>query len=295
MSADAFAFRAGAPAPVQSQLYGLLTDLIGNWVGNGFNLISKPGLDVDKPFVLQVNPTKEVLNFSPISGSVPDRGSVQPDLTIFGLTYSQQVSDANTSELLHVERGMWINQSAGDPPPQTITRLSTIPHGDSLLASGVAVSVAGGPTIAPADPTPTVAATGEKTPPGYFPPDPEAFPQVNPFPIDPRFDMNNPNQALTDAIAGQNITNNIVLQVSTAASQSEPAFGGGILNIPFVTKNANAITLDATFWIETVMPASGIPFLQLQYTQTVILSFPDGPKGQLINWPHISVGTLVKN
>src|SRR6476660_4606328 len=87
MSAETFSIRAGAPAAVQAQLYGLLTDLIGNWVGNGFNLISKPGLDVDKSFVLQVNPTKEVLNFSQIARSVPDRGSVQPDLTIFGLTY----------------------------------------------------------------------------------------------------------------------------------------------------------------------------------------------------------------
>jgi hypothetical protein len=76
-------------------------------------------------------------------------------------------------------------------------------------------------------------------------------------------------------------------------------FGGGILNIPFVNTNADAISLDAIFWIETVVPPPevGEPFLQLQYTQTVILKFPPGPAGPNnppINWPHISVATLVK-
>lgn len=63
---------------------------------------------------------------------------------------------------------------------------------------------------------------------------------------------------------------------------------GGILNIPFVTQNANAAKLDAIFWIETVQQPDGSTFLQLQYTQTVILNFLG------INWPHISVATLVK-
>lgn len=293
---DSFAIRAGIPLQAQTQLYGLLSDLIGNWVGNGFNVISKPGLDVEKPYVLQVNPTKEVMNFSPIAGSIPDRGTFDPDLTIFGLTYEQQVSDRNTSELLHVERGMWINQSAGAAPPQVVTRMATIPHGDSLLASGVAVSVAGGPDIQPASAIPTITATGKPVGAfGYFPPDPEKFPQVNPFPRDTALDLENCNTILTAAIAGQNITNTIALVVSTNTSTSEPSFGGGILNIPYVTRNANAISMDATFWIETVSPPNGVPFLQLQYTQNVILSFPDGPQGQMINWPHISVGTLVKN
>ena len=65
----------------------------------------------------------------------------------------------------------------------------------------------------------------------------------------------------------------------------------GVANVPFLVKNANAVSLDAIFWIETVtqlnQPGSD-PFLQLQYTQRVILDFDN------VHWPHISVATLVK-
>jgi hypothetical protein len=91
----------------------------------------------------------------------------------------------------------------------------------------------------------------------------------------------NMNQALTDAIAGQKIVSTTVLSVA-----SIPV--GGIVNIPFVTANANATKLDAIFWIETVERADGTQFMQLQYTQTVILNFLN------IDWPHISVGTLIR-
>ena len=63
---------------------------------------------------------------------------------------------------------------------------------------------------------------------------------------------------------------------------------GGIVNLPFDIRNANATKLDAIFWIETVQQTDGSTFLQLQYTQTVILNFLN------IDWPHISVATLTK-
>jgi hypothetical protein len=281
--------RAGAPIRTQADLYGLLTDLIGNWVGNGFNVISKPGLDVGKSFVLQVNATKEVLNFDPISGAIPNRGTFDPDLNIFALGYAQQVSDAVTNGLMHVERGMWLNMNAGDAPPQSIARLATIPHGDSLLARGTATVISGAPQIPELPATPVNADGSPIKAFGYFPPDPESFPQVNPFPRDPRFNLDNTSTVLTEAIAGQNITRTIVLEVTTRNADS------GILNIPYVVRNANAIAMDSTFWIETVEPTDGPPFLQLQYSQNVILRFPAGPNGPLIDWPHISVGTLLKN
>jgi hypothetical protein len=53
-------------------------------------------------------------------------------------------------------------------------------------------------------------------------------------------------------------------------------------------RNANATRLDTIFWIETVQQTDGSTFLQLQYTQTVILNFLG------IDWPHISVSTLIK-
>ena len=47
--------------------------------------------------------------------------------------------------------------------------------------------------------------------------------------------------------------------------------------------------MTATFWIERVKkPHTGGHFLQLQYTQTVMLDFNG------LRWPHVSVATLRK-
>jgi hypothetical protein len=96
------------------------------------------------------------------------------------------------------------------------------------------------------------------------------------------------NLALKDAIAPQKIISMDVLDISTVTSSDSPFQGGGLLNIPCLEKNAKATEFTATFWIETVQQPDGTTFLQLQYTQRVILNFLN------INWPHISVATLVK-
>jgi len=80
-----------------------------------------------------------------------------------------------------------------------------------------------------------------------------------------------------------------VLIISTAAPPNGPdTQKGGTVNMPFDIPNADATKMDAIFWIETVQQSDGSTFLQLQYTQTVILNFLN------IDWPHISVATLVK-
>ena len=74
--------------------------------------------------------------------------------------------------------------------------------------------------------------------------------------------------------------------------------GGGSENIPFVIQNADVPRVTATFWIETVQRPGGGSFLQLQYTQTVLLNFPvqvtGKPQGPNLSWPHVTVATLVK-
>lgn len=103
----------------------------------------------------------------------------------------------------------------------------------------------------------------------------------------PGFDMKNPNQALVDVLQYQQqqlelkVVETINLKVSTNDA-------GGITNIPFIVKNANATHMDAIFWIETVQRPDGSQFMQLQYTQTVLLVFEE------IVWPHVSVATLLK-
>ncbi len=55
----------------------------------------------------------------------------------------------------------------------------------------------------------------------------------------------------------------------------------------FLGPNATVGQFSAIFWIETV-EYDGRQFLQLQYTQTVLLNFAD------LSWPHVSVATLRK-
>jgi hypothetical protein len=104
--------------------------------------------------------------------------------------------------------------------------------------------------------------------------------------------IKDPTGVLRAQIAGQNITETIVIAITTSFPSpltSSPPIQG-IVNIPFVVKNANATQMDAIFWIEKVTHPKfhHRHFLQLQYVQRVILDFAG------LHWPHISVATLVK-
>lgn len=278
-------FRASPPTTQDSEQLGHLADLPGTWVGQGFNLIALPnGQQNNQPsiFRLMLNNTIETLTFGALGGAVPNRGgqdaSGKPVQDIFfkGLHYFQQVSDAKSFAGLHVEPGLWLNL------PGSLARLGTVPHGDSLLAQGTGFEVPGGPQFAVADPTPfTVDASGKMqliTDQDYIKP----YSDASLFPAGiTAADVMDPNRLLAAAIAGQNITKTVVLQVDSKDQ-------GGILNIPFVKQNADVVDVSAIFWIETVHNPDGTEFMQLQYTQTVILDFAG------IRWPHISIATMVK-
>ena len=71
---------------------------------------------------------------------------------------------------------------------------------------------------------------------------------------------------------------------------------GGIKNIPFVVKQADAASMRATFWIQQHAPVDGITVHTMQYLQIVMLDFfprRDGLPGR-IGWPHVSINTLTK-
>jgi hypothetical protein len=293
-------FRPGLRLAGVVDSLGLLADLAGTWIGTGFNLISLPDFDSrppstgPAPFRLKLNATVEILEFNPVGAAVPNRGATQgssgqKDINIFALRYLQRITDAVTHEPLHIEPGLWLNVPKTEFPalPPTVVRQGTIPHGNSLLAVGSAfLSPTGLPIFDVADSTPV---KNPNTPP------PLTAAYLAPFnnpPLPPGFTLpfvKNPNLALQQAIKGQKITRTVVLVISTATPQGVPAAQvGGIVNMPFDIVNANATRLDAVFWIETVQQPDGSTFLQLQYTQTVILNF------LAVDWPHISVATLVK-
>jgi len=313
-------FRASAPSSAIQEQLGPLAELPGTWTGKGFNLISLPLPPPRDPdgsiFRLKLNAIHETLTFAP-TGVIPNRGFIQPNISYFGLHYLQQIHDAETDEGLHIEPGLWLNLPAVSTDPSippwnwTVARLGTIPHGDALFAQGPyktipnEVDKTGEPFIGTIDPTPfTLDATGARqnlTDDRHLAPFKTATP---PLGIS-KDAITNPNKILSDAIEGQNIVESVVLAISAVPVGNidlgdvdpvlkEPPFprnpnnNGNIMNIPFVVANANANSFAAIFWIETVQMSDGSKFMQLQYTQTVILEFNG------VHWPHISVATLIK-
>jgi hypothetical protein len=289
---------------------GLLADFAGKWTGTGFNLIWRPFFGQGSDHFLEINLTEEDLKFDLISAPIPNRGLAQADITLFGLHYLQQINDATTKGALHLEPGIWINVPATTKPPesQSVARMATIPHGNALLAQGTAVKVNGG--ITAFDSVNTIPFTIGANTPVPFPTESNLSNasnfRTNPLPTSVplaklQAAVNNPNSLLQDAIVGQNISEMVVIKIATAPSitvggttpatvVTTPNGAGGVENIPFLVPNADAATVFATFWIETINRGSGQdPFLQLQYSQTVFLNFNG------LSWPHVSVATLRKH
>jgi len=279
------------PQPKPNFGLGLLSSFVGTWQGSGFNLISLPDFDSRPPstgpqnYRVLLSKTKETLTFSNIGGPVANRGSLhrrngsrgQKDINLCGLTYLQQISDAISGSPLHIEPGIWIHVPPSKIPPQneTYVRLATVPHGDSVLAqSTFSIFAQGGPKISAISSLPI----GNDADSEDFL---EPFDKVELPPGITQQLVLNPNLILQNAISKQKIINTVVIVISTSPV-------GGIVNIPFVQANANATQMNAIFWLETVQNKNGSTFLQLQYTQTVLLNYLG------LSFPHITVSTLVK-
>jgi hypothetical protein len=143
-----------ADSDVLGQL-GLLADLIGTWEGNGFNLIARPDFADGANLYLQLNQTHETLKVHAIGSPIPNRGFGQTDISLFGLHYLQEISDAATGSAMHFEPGLWVTQPATSYPnqdapagQQMVTRMGSIPHGNAILAQGTAATFTGTPILA---------------------------------------------------------------------------------------------------------------------------------------------------
>jgi len=273
---------------------GLLGDLAGGWTGYGFNLIWRPHFPAAlSDHFLQLNLTKETLDVRPIGGPIPNRGLNEADIVLFGMHYLQQISDNSFPPPmggggLHLEPGVWLTvpTNAETPAPSAV-RMGTIPHGTSILAQGAATKVAGGPVITPVSIVPfPIGNPGSPIP---FPTSnlgtPSTF-RTDPLPAGiTQTLVDDPNSFLTatnaQALAlGFSFVDTTIIEVA-----SSPA--GGTDNIPFLLPNADAADVTATFWVSRLENGSGEQFVQLQYTQTVLLNFAT------LSWPHVTVGSLV--
>ena len=142
------------PSPIQPVAnYGFLAGLEGTWAGSGFNAIWRPNLlSSGQDRFLELNVTRETLTFQQINGPIPNRGLLQQDIFMAGLSYLQQISDANLqppNDGLHVEPGVWLNVPATTNPAvsATVVRLASIPHGVTVALQGLASQASGGPSI----------------------------------------------------------------------------------------------------------------------------------------------------
>jgi hypothetical protein len=250
---------------------------------------------------LQLNLTNDSIEFDNIGGPVPNRGFSEPDIAIYAVRYLQQIHDANFPPPnggggLHVEPGFWLsvpaNAESGDE--SSLFRCASIPHGTTVLAQGSAV-LQSPPIIPGVSTVPFFTANGA----------PQTFPESNlqaqsAFRTSPLPDgisqeiVDNPNVLLSDALTeGENqgfkLLQALMIQVN---SISPSVVGqtpiGSIGNIPFLSPNAEVVDISATIWLEQFENGAGASFLQLQYSQTVLLNF------NTLSWPHVTVGTLVK-
>jgi hypothetical protein len=275
-------------------------------------MIARParqGISTNPTFFLELNGTSETLEFTTIGGDIPNRGEIEPNALLHGMHYLQTVADCEDNSFIHKEPGLWIHVPVtAENPKETYVRHATIPHGNSLAAQSTFFTdppLTGGPNIQPVDsfpfdiaPSPdlippindvthaTIPSTSKYLGPYLTTPLP---PDCMPKGLDAQKTIKDPTEVLRAQIGGQTIIETVVIQISTAPLQA-----GGIINIPFLTKNANVRQMDAIFWIEKVINPTKKPtdpnveYMQLQYVQRVILDFDN------IHWPHFSVATLVK-
>jgi len=272
---------------------GALAGLAGNWTGKGFNVIWRPHplQPSGQDRFLELNVTSEQLDFGPALQKIPNRGLLQPNISLAGINYLQQIADANTSTNQHFEPGMWVTVPPTSNPqePRTVARLASIPHGTTILLQGTSQTSAGAPSIPNVSIKPFT--INQPTQTIDFPEQDLATPTqfrtsgAGLTGITQQM-VNNPNTVLRAGPAPQ-ITSTTTLQVS---SEDASLPGGGTANIAFLKgsghSNANAAHVTATFWLETLQ--GDTEPRRLQYSQLVLLLFNG------ISWPHITVATLQK-
>ncbi|MCB2064867.1 MAG: hypothetical protein KDE25_15775, partial [Novosphingobium sp.] len=206
---------------------------------------------------------------------------------------------------IHHEPGLWLLQLNEAEPYNRLARLASIPHGNSVLAIGSGTesnappeipTINGKPTGAHSDDVDAYLAPyyhfrdnhfkGKTNDPRYQGAD-SAFEGFNPL---------LPAELLRNAIPGK-IKHTTELRVSTRFET------GGIVNTPFIEKQADASEMNSIFWI-VESEVDGVDKLYLQYLQIVTIDFFDRffPEGNNrgdgmpgpAHWPHVSINTMEK-
>lgn len=301
---------------------GLLDILDGTWKtkNKGWNLIALPFKDGPFDYRLLMNQYGETLEFSHTDKGVPNRG-IDPDgdgmtdQVLDAIGYKQLIDqvaadDSPSSKLrardgegLHHEPGLFLHllnhqshstmgKVKSQGPKLEVARLGTIPHGDTVLALGT-VEVIDGPPVIPdlnALPLKTTTDINGKylAPYKHFEDNPFFGTVPKSLPNFPGFFSSNANAILQFSNPGSQVKKTTILHFDTKFAT------GGIVNIPFITKQADATEMQSTFWIMEVESDNGTEFI-MQYSQTVFLDFfKSKVPGERVRWPHVSINTLKK-
>ncbi len=275
-----------------------------NLPGRGWNMIALPFAGGNLGYRLLLNQYNETLTFSTVDKGVPNRGipdgagGPEADQLVAAIDYEQKIEQIDAADspisgqagganlAIHHEPGLFLHMINKQTQELDIARLATIPHGNSVLALGHSNSIDGAPVIPEADGLPI--GVHQSLDSGYLRP----YKQFNDEPFKNLFNPVRPNDLLNHANQGVDIVRTTELKLDTKIAS------GGISNIPFVVRQADATEMTSTFWIQELaeLDDKGNPRLRLQYTQTVFLDFfprTDGVPGA-IRWPHISINTLEK-
>ncbi|WP_078122034.1 heme-binding protein [Thiosocius teredinicola] len=307
---------------------GPLKNLPGTWKntgpfnGRGWNLIALPFVQEGqrRNYRLLMNQYNEELKFNFVDDMVPNRGIVRvpqadnADQLVVALDYQQKIDQIAAADLpesglqgeaglpIHHEPGLFLHMRNRQTDNFDVARLATIPHGNAATAIGRSVSFDGPPVIpffsgfpiGVSDDIENAVANAS---------DDNAY--LNPYfvftasPFQgilegtdfPGFSPANPNNLLKIGIP-DNVKRTTVLDLSTDAQE------GGIRNIPFIEKQADAAFMRSIFWVMELdeLDDKGNAKMLLAYTQFIFLDFfPrfDGEPG-LIRWPHVSINMMEK-
>ena len=299
----------------------------GALTGHGWNIIALPFGHSGQlgDFRLLLNQFNETLTFSVVDKHVPNRGDNHVDQHVATLQYIQHIAQlaaidaastaaggltipatpdtddtpktntlpppGNGPANIHHEPGLLLRFESQTGNGPTLGRLASIPHGDSVLALGHSIAQHPG---APNFNNPSFAGLFSSLPVGVGgatvngQPNPYLAPYKH-FTGANKFlgllDATDPRALLAAAVAPATVTHTTTIILSTEVTD------GGIHNVPFVTRKANATSLAIAIWVQELNDGTKV----LQYVQKVMLKFfprADHVAG-LIEWPHISFNSLI--
>jgi len=241
-----------------------------------------------------------------------------------------KLHDRFDGKVIHKEPGLWLYMASHETDGMNIARLGTIPHGNSFLAAGRfreerdilinpkeeqlrgflpsinGVVVGGGENPDEIDLEPIIDPNTGETIIDYF--EPYRHYHENPY----NGKVNISGFAGFEPVHATRLLDHSLLKVlskigkikrvmrlrvdSTLDHSGTNRFPhSGIVNIPFVVKEADATAMNSTFIIYEVLDSkNGKSRFFMQYAQNVILDFigrPDGHPGRA-RWPHISINTM---